>query len=113
MNPGIPHLVAHTCDACKRTFQLAEHGPSVVVSGYLLLRVCPDCTSGYSARYGTRCVNCDGWIEPHCQVGVYKLADQAVAISHATVACNPAGNTFYGYWGKGELSSRFGQIEMC
>ncbi|MBI5135730.1 MAG: hypothetical protein HZA24_00175 [Nitrospirae bacterium] len=102
----------HACDTCGKAFDPARH-PTVFESAYLMLHVCPDCIGGYVARHGTPCVNCQGHIVPHTQVAVYKGDHGEDLFGHTTVACNPAGNTFYGYWGKGRLESAFRCIEQC
>lgn len=100
------------CDACREPFRLDAH-PTCYESPYLMLHVCPACVGAYIRRYATRCVNCDGAIVPHSQVALYKGDAGEALFGHATVACNPAGNTFYGYWGRGRLESVFGCIEAC
>jgi hypothetical protein len=105
-----------SCEACGRAFDPAEHA-ATYDSPFLMLRVCPTCIEAYVRRHGTRCANCGGPIPPHSQVAVYHSdeggSDGAALVGHTTVACNPAGNSFYGYWGKGRLASTFRNIEMC
>ena len=103
---------ATACAVCRRGFDPGDH-PARYESSFLLLRVCPDCVEGYVGRHGTRCVNCGGVILPHSQVAVYPGDSGRDLYGHATVACNPAGNTFSGYWGRGELTSAFRCIEAC
>jgi len=112
MPPGSPTAAGSTCEACGRAFDPASH-PVSYESPFLMLRVCPGCVDEYVARHGTHCANCGGPIPPHSQVAVYPGHDGRTVVGHATVACNPAGNSFYGYWGKGALSSAFRNIEMC
>jgi hypothetical protein len=104
------------CDACGRAFDPGDHG-ATYDSPFLMLRVCPACIDAYVVDYGTRCANCGGPIAPHSQVAVYDPGNggsgEGALVGHATVACNPAGNSFYGYWGKGRLTSTFRNIEMC
>ena len=106
------HPTSHTCDACATRFDPGNHTVRYE-SPYLMLNICPDCMEGYVARYGTTCVNCEGHIVPHSQVAVYKGDNGQDLFGHTTVACNPAGNSFYGYWGKGRLNSAFRCIEQC
>lgn|GEM_PF-1850613 len=100
------------CDACNRRFDPGAH-PVVYESVHLMLHVCPACIEGYITRYGARCINCEGRIVPHTQVAVYKGDHGETLLGHTTVACNPAGNSFYGYWGQGQLNSVFACIEQC
>jgi hypothetical protein len=100
------------CAACGAPYRLEAH-PTCYESVYLMLHVCPACIGDYIRRHGTSCVNCGGAIVPHSQVAVYKGDTGEPLYGHATVACNPAGNSFYGYWGRGRLESAFGCIEMC
>lgn len=100
------------CDACDRPFAPAEH-PRCYESPYLMLHVCPACVDGYIRRHAAVCVNCAGPILPHSQVAVYPGDDGRDLLGHATVACNPAGNSFYGYWGRGRLESVFRCVEAC
>jgi hypothetical protein len=100
------------CDACGRPFRPEAH-PRCYESPYLMLRVCPDCIEAYIRRHAATCVNCQGPILPHSQVAVYKGDAGGTEFGHATVACNPAGNSFYGYWGRGRLESVFRCIEAC
>jgi len=101
------------CDACGNGYDLDDHRVCLE-SSYLMLHVCPACLDGYVRQYSAPCVNCQGRILPHSQVAVFKNDDPArPELAHTTVACNPAGNTFYGYWGKGELKSVFACIEQC
>jgi hypothetical protein len=104
--------VNRACEACGRDFDPGAL-PVRFESSFLMLRVCPGCVDGYVRRHGTRCANCGGPVLPHSQVAVYTGDDGTALVGHATVACNPAGNSFYGYWGKGELTSAFCNIEMC
>jgi hypothetical protein len=104
--------VNRACEACGRDFDPGAH-PVRYESSFLMLRVCPGCVDAYVRRHGTRCANCGGPVLPHSQVAVYTGDDGAALVGHATVACNPAGNSFYGYWGKGELTSAFCNVEMC
>jgi len=78
-----------------------------------MLHVCPGCVDGYIRTHAAACVNCLGTILPHSQVAVYPGDDGRDVLGHATVACNPAGNSFYGYWGRGRLESVFRCIEAC
>jgi hypothetical protein len=100
------------CTACGAEYRLDGH-PTCYESVYLMLHVCPACIGDYIRRHGTSCVNCGGAIVPHSQVAVYKGDRGEPLYGHVTVACNPAGNSFYGYWGRGRLESAFGCIEMC
>ena len=100
------------CDACRRRFGPEAHR-TCYESVYLMLHVCPACIGDYIGRHGTPCVNCGGAIVPHSQVAVYKGDSGEPLYGHVTVACNPAGNTFYGYWGRGRLETAFGCIEAC
>lgn len=101
-----------SCQACNATFDPSDH-PVVYESVHLILNVCPACIERYIDRFSTICINCEGRIMPHSQVAVYKLDGGKTSYGHVTVACNPAGNSFYGYWGQGELDSLFGCIEQC
>jgi hypothetical protein len=101
-----------SCEACGRAFDPAEH-PATYDSPFLMLHVCPACIEAYVRRHGTRCANCGGAVLPHSQVAVYFEDDGRPIVGHTTVACNPAGNSFYGYWGRGALVSAFRNIEAC
>jgi len=102
----------HPCNTCQTTFDPGDHD-TCYESIYLMLNVCPNCIVDYVARYGTPCVNCLQNIVPHSQVAVYKGDKGEDLFGHTTVACNPAGNSFYGYWGQGKLNSAFRCIEQC
>lgn len=113
--PGYARIVSGTsprCEACSDAFDPGTH-PTCYESVHLMLHVCPACIEGYIREHGVTCINCEGWIVPHSQVAVYKLDGGEAAYGHTTVACNPAGNSFYGYWGRGELRSVFACIEQC
>ncbi len=101
-----------TCEACKSPFDPGDH-PVSFESAYLMLNICPQCVEAYVAEFGATCVNCEGHIVPHSQVAVYKGDQGETLLGHTTVRCNPAGNSFYGYWGKGVLNSTFTHIEQC
>ncbi|MFQ5509529.1 MAG: hypothetical protein ACE5FN_09370 [Leptospirillia bacterium] len=110
MDPS-PFPATHTCEACGDAFDPGTHAVCYE-SSYLMLNVCPGCMDGYIRQFGTVCVNCEERIPPHTQVAVYKTGEET-HVGHTTVVCNPAGNTFYGYWGKGKLNSVFRCIEAC
>jgi hypothetical protein len=111
--PSAPRPYAgHPCEACGRAFDPAAH-PATYDSPFLMMRVCPACIEAYVRRHGTRCANCGGAVLPHSQVAVYFGDDGKAVVGHTTVACNPAGNTFYGYWGAGALVSSFRNVEAC
>lgn len=59
------------------------------------------------------CFNCGELIYPDTQVGVMMGENGERLYCHTTFECSPAGNTFYGYWGEGELVSSFENVEQC